>query len=122
MFENTAALLAGLGIQHLHVFPYSPRPGTPAARMPQVPADIRKARAARLRAIGAANLDAWLAGRVGQPDRVLIEADDAGRGESFAPIALEPGHSAEPGAVVPVTVLGVEAGRLIGRPLLRAAA
>ncbi|GHD40102.1 tRNA (N(6)-L-threonylcarbamoyladenosine(37)-C(2))-methylthiotransferase MtaB [Thalassobaculum fulvum] len=122
MFENTAALLAGLGIQHLHVFPYSPRPGTPAARMPQVPADIRKARAARLRAIGAANLDAWLAGRVGLRDRVLIEADDAGRGESFAPIALEPGHSAEPGAVVPVTILGVEAGRLIGRPLLRAAA
>jgi len=122
MFENTAAVLAELGIQHLHVFPYSPRPGTPAARMPQVPADLRKARAARLREIGAANLDAWLAGRVGLPDRVLIEADNAGRGESFAPIVLEAGSSAEPGAVVPVAILGVEAGRLIGRPLLRAAA
>ena len=122
MFENTAALLADLGIQHLHVFPYSPRPGTPAARMPQVPGDVRKARAARLRAIGAASLDAWLAGRVGTTDRVLVEADGAGRGESFAPIALEPGSAAEPGTVVPVTILGLENGRLVGRPDLRAAA
>jgi len=122
MFANTAALLADLGIQHLHVFPYSPRPGTPAARMPQVPGDVRKARAARLREIGAANLTAWLAGRVGSTDRVLIEVDGAGRGESFAPIALESGSPAEPGAVVPVTLLGIEHGRLVGRPRMLAAA
>jgi len=122
MFENTAALLVELGIQHLHVFPYSPRPGTPAARMPQVPGDVRKARAARLREIGAANLAAWLASLTGRPDRVLIEADGAGRGESFAPIALEPGAAAEAGTVVPVTLLGLENGRLIGRPDLRVAA
>jgi len=122
MFENTAGLLADLGIQHLHVFPYSPRPGTPAARMPQVPADVRKARAARLRAIGTASLAAWMAGRVGTQDRVLVEADGAGRGESFAPIALEDGASAPPGTVVPVTLLGVADGRLVGRPGMRAAA
>ena len=104
------------------MFPYSPRPGTPAARMPQVPGDVRKARAARLRAIGAANLEAWIAGRVGGEDRVLIEADGIGRGESFAPVALEPGAVAAAGSVVPVTLLTVEAGRLIGRPRMRAAA
>lgn len=122
MFENTADLLAGLGIQHLHVFPYSPRPGTPAARMPQVPGDVRKARAARLRAIGAANLGAWLGSRVGSADRVLVETGSTGRGESFAPIVLEAEPSPEPGAVVPVTIVGLEDGRLVGRPLLRAAA
>ena len=122
MFENTAALLVELGIQHLHVFPYSPRPGTPAARMPQVPGDVRKARAARLRAIGAANLEAWIAGRVGGEDRVLIEADGGGRGESFAPVALEAGATAAPGSVVAVTLIAVEAGRLVGRPRMRAAA
>ncbi|EDP62539.1 tRNA 2-methylthioadenosine synthase-like protein [alpha proteobacterium BAL199] len=122
MFENTAALLTDLGIQHLHVFPYSPRPGTPAARMPQVPGDIRKARAARLRDIGAANLESWTAGLVGRDDRVLIEVDGAGRGESFAPIVLEAGPAVAAGTVVPVTLLGVEGGRLIGRPWIRAAA
>jgi len=122
MFENTADLLAGLGIQHLHVFPYSPRPGTPAARMPQVPGDVRKARAARLRAIGDANLASWLGGRVGSADRVLVESGRTGRGESFAPIVLEPELLPEPGVVVPVTIVGLEEGRLVGRPLLRAAA
>lgn len=122
MFENTAGLLAELGIQHLHVFPYSPRPGTPAARMPQVPGDLRKARAARLRAIGAENLRVWLAGRIGGTDRVLIETGGFGRGESFAPIALASGHVAEPGAVLPVEIVGAEGDRLIGCPVLRAAA
>ena len=60
MFENTLGAVEDLGLTYLHVFPYSPRPGTPAARMPQVPAAKRKARAARLRAAGEAALRRFL--------------------------------------------------------------
>ncbi|NQW11116.1 MAG: tRNA (N(6)-L-threonylcarbamoyladenosine(37)-C(2))-methylthiotransferase MtaB [Alphaproteobacteria bacterium] len=115
MFTNTEALIADLGLQHLHVFPYSPRPGTPAARMPQVPSDIRKQRAARLRAVGDRNLAHWLDKRVGGTDRVLIEKDGAGRGESFAAVTVSGG--AAPGVIVPVMIDRREGERLIARCL-----
>jgi threonylcarbamoyladenosine tRNA methylthiotransferase MtaB len=120
MHANTAALIRDLGLQYLHVFPYSPRPGTPAARMPQVPGDARKARAAELRAIGAENLTGWLDSRIGGTDRVLIERDGVGRGESFAEIRVSGG--AVPGEIVDVTLTGRDGTILTGERTARAAA
>src|SRR5690606_5504126 len=73
MFQGSLAAVADMGLTHLHVFPYSSRPGTPAARMPQVPVAARRERAARLRAAGDAALGRFLAGRVGRTVSVLVE-------------------------------------------------
>ena len=73
MFARSLALVEDCGLTHLHVFPYSPRPGTPAARMPQVARDVAKDRARRLREAGAAALARHLDGEVGQRRRVLTE-------------------------------------------------
>ena len=75
MFENTLAAVKDLGLAYLHVFPYSARPGTPAARMPEVPVPVRKSRAARLRAAGDKGLKRFLAGRAGTTAQVLVEKD-----------------------------------------------
>lgn len=120
MHANTAELIAALGLQFLHVFPYSPRPGTPAARMPQVPGDVRKARAAELRAIGQRNLEAWLDRRVGGRDQVLVERDGAGHGTGFARIRVAGGAAA--GDLVDVMITGRTETTLIGERLARAAA
>jgi len=120
MHANTAGLIRDLGLQYLHVFPYSPRPGTPAARMPQVPGDRRKARAAELRAIGTENLSRWLDARIGTRDRVLVEKDGAGHGESFASIRVT--GAAAPGEIADVAITGRDGSILIGERLARAAA
>ncbi len=88
MFENTLRLLEDCGLTYLHVFPYSARPGTPAARMPQVNGALIKERAARLRQAGEARLGAYLASRVGQTAEVLMERGFEGRTESFAQVRL----------------------------------
>jgi threonylcarbamoyladenosine tRNA methylthiotransferase MtaB len=92
MFRNSLALVEDCGLTFLHVFPYSARVGTPAARMPQVRGDIRKERAARLRAAGQVALRRYFAGRVGSPVSVLVERAQAGAGfghsEHFAPVQL----------------------------------
>jgi len=95
MFENTLSLVADCGLTYLHVFPYSPRPGTPAARMPQIAAARRKARAARLRVAGEAALAGFLAGRVGTRADVLVERPGFGRSEHYAPVALDGGTPGE---------------------------
>jgi threonylcarbamoyladenosine tRNA methylthiotransferase MtaB len=82
-FANTLALVGALDLTWLHVFPYSPRPNTPAARMPQVPPTLRRERAARLRAAGAAAAEAFAARQVGRTLAVLAEARD-GHTEQFA--------------------------------------
>jgi threonylcarbamoyladenosine tRNA methylthiotransferase MtaB len=112
MFENTVALVADCGLTYLHVFPYSPRPGTPAARMPQVPVQIRKARAARLRDTGAAALEAFLESRVGTTARVLVEKPGFGRSEHYAPVETSAGA---PGEILPLNIIGAARGRLQGR-------
>ena len=89
MFENSLSLVEDCGLTHLHVFPYSERPGTPAARMPQVPVQARKARAARLRAAGERRLAAYLDGRAGRRIRVLAETPRAGRCEHYARVTLD---------------------------------
>jgi len=102
MFARSLAIVEDCGLTHLHVFPYSPRPGTPAARMPQVARDVVKDRARRLRAKGEEALAAHLAGMVGRSFQVLVETRDMGRTEHFTPVRLA--ASAEPGAILPVTV------------------
>jgi len=119
MFAKTRDLIRDLGIQFTHVFPYSPRPGTPAARMPQVAKPAIKERAAALRAVGQDNLAAWMRTLVGRDETCLIEKDGSGRGESFAPIRVLGGGvlgGGAPGQLVPVHLTGIEDGHLIGVP------
>lgn len=112
MFANTLDLVDACDLTYLHVFPYSPRPGTPAARMPQVAGPVRRERAARLRARGDAALTAYLARQVGRVADVLMETEGVGRTEQFAPVGVA--DPASPGAIVRVEITGVENGRLIG--------
>jgi threonylcarbamoyladenosine tRNA methylthiotransferase MtaB len=88
MFARSLDLVDDCALTHLHVFPFSPRPGTPAARMPQVAGDVVKERAARLRAKGAAALERHLSGEVGATRRVLTEAGGIGRTAQFTPVRL----------------------------------
>ncbi len=111
MFANTAKLIEDCGLTYLHVFPYSARPGTPAARMPQVPGSERKARAKGLRDLGAAALGRFFETQVGAHARVLIEKPGQGRCEHFAPVVLD--HGA-PGEIVAARITEVEPGQLRG--------
>ena len=89
-FAATEALITELPLSYLHVFPYSPRPGTPAASFPnRVPGPLAKARAARLRRLGEAKRQAWLVGLVGQTLEVILEADGLGRAANYAPVLLD---------------------------------
>ena len=96
-------------MSHLHVFPYSKRPGTPAARMPQVAGEAIKSRAKRLRAAGEAALQRRLAAEVGSTRQVLIESATQGRTEHFLPVAIS---GEAPGAVMPLTIKGHDGARL----------
>ncbi len=88
MFDNSLKLVAECGLTWLHVFPYSPRPGTPAARMPQVAGGAVKERAARLRALGDARVAAHLGAQVGRTHEVLMESPRMGRTAQFAEVAF----------------------------------
>jgi len=88
MHRNSLAAVAELGVVHGHVFPFSARPGTPAARMPQVDPARARARAAELRAAVAEQRSRWLADMVGRPLSVLAERDGTGHAENFAPVRL----------------------------------
>ena len=113
MFERSLRLVEDAGLTWLHVFPYSPRAGTPAARMPAVPGTIVKDRARRLRAAGEAARDRFLDGCVGGIERVLVEQPGVGRTGRFAHVDLE--GAAEMGNIVAVRIEGTENGRLRGR-------
>jgi len=117
MFANTLALVADCGLTHLHVFPFSPRPGTPAARMPQLDRATIKDRAARLRAEGDRAFAAHLASEIGRVRQVLIEREGLGRTEGFTPVAV----AGPAGSVVTTRILGADAGRLVGEPVSEAA-
>jgi len=88
MFARSLDLVQECGLTHLHVFPFSPRPGTPAARMPAVAGEIVKARAKRLRALGATMLRKHLDAQVGQTRTLLSERGGIARTEQFTPVAL----------------------------------
>jgi threonylcarbamoyladenosine tRNA methylthiotransferase MtaB len=113
MFARSLDLVDECGLTHLHVFPFSPRPGTPAARMPQLPRAAIKERAQRLRQKGAAALRRHLATQVGARAPVLIESGAMGRTEHFTPVRLSSAN--EPGTIVKLTMVGHD-----GRQLLAA--
>ena len=96
MFENSLKLIDDCDLTWLHVFPYSPRPGTPAARMPQVDGRLIKERAARLRAAGDKAVAHHLSAQLGQTHRVLTESPHMGRTEQFAEVRFrEPQNEGE---------------------------
>ena len=119
MFENSFKIVDECGLTHLHVFPFSPREGTPAARMPQVDRTVVKERAARLRAAGDAAYRRHLDVLVGTRQRILVEREGIGRAEGFTLAAVDAG---KPGDVVEVAVSGHDGERLIARPLAAQAA
>ncbi|WP_332687926.1 tRNA (N(6)-L-threonylcarbamoyladenosine(37)-C(2))-methylthiotransferase MtaB [Devosia sp.] len=118
MFENTLRIVTEADLTYLHVFPYSPREGTPAARMPQVDPQIARKRAASLRQAGSMQLAKLSAARVGRVENVLIERNGLGRTEQFLPIAVA---GAQPGELLAVRVTGVAADGLVGEALREAA-
>lgn len=113
MAADTLALIADADIVHAHIFPYSARAGTPAARMPQVDAATIRARAERLRAAATARKAAWLARQVGSVQDVLLERPgDHGHAGNFAEVRLP--SAAEPGGIVRVRVTAATDTYLIG--------
>ena len=115
MFANTLASVDACGIDYLHVFPYSPRPGTPAAKMPQVARDIVKSRAAALRAKGAERLARRLDLHVGTTAMALVEAGNRARLSDFSPVRIE-GASPEPGRPALFNLVSRTATELVGLP------
>ncbi|MBY3279544.1 tRNA (N(6)-L-threonylcarbamoyladenosine(37)-C(2))-methylthiotransferase MtaB [Rhizobium laguerreae] len=103
MFENAVRLAEEAGIAHLHVFPYSPRPGTPAARMPQLDRSLVKDRAARLRAAGHMLHQSHLDGMIGTRQWLLVENNGLAHTENFTLVAAP---DLRPGELVPVTITG----------------
>ena len=141
MFANTLALIADCGLVHTHIFPYSPREGTPAAKMPQVEPEVVRARAALLREAAEAQRAKWLQSLVGTSQQILVERPgDRGHAPNFSEVRLSPspfalslskgssfseeqnGASTTPdqvrgrtvGEVIPVRIAGVTDGKLIG--------
>ena len=106
MFERSLALVEEAGLDYLHVFPFSPRPGTPAARMPQVPRGVIRERAERLRAAGTAALTRFLAARIGTTAQVLVERQGFGRSEHYAPVSFD--GDASVGAIACVAITSAE--------------
>jgi threonylcarbamoyladenosine tRNA methylthiotransferase MtaB len=110
MFDNTYNAVKECDLTFLHVFPYSPRPGTPAAKMPQVDGVVRKERARKLRDLGELQLEKHLQGLVGKTLPVLIEKEGRGRTEYFSEVRVE---GAKPG-ICEVRMAGTENGCLSG--------
>ena len=111
MFGRSLDLARACGLTHLHVFPYSPRPGTPAARMPQVAPGTVRERAARLREAGDAAFATHLAGEIGRTRSVLVEGSGLGRTEGFAPVRFA--SPPAKGTLAPAAIVGHD-----GRALL----
>ena len=104
MFENSLNIVDECGLTYLHVFPFSARPGTPAARMPQLDRVVIKNRAEHLRACGRERLDRFLAREVGATRSILIETHATGRTEHFAAVKFV--QTMTPGAIVAAKVTG----------------
>jgi threonylcarbamoyladenosine tRNA methylthiotransferase MtaB len=111
MFQNSLDLVEACGLTHLHVFPFSPRPGTPAARMPQLPGDVVKDRARRLRERGALALRQYLDTEIGVTRRVLTELGGRGRTEHFIPVKFA--TPVEPGKILDLTMAAHDGRQLI---------
>ena len=121
MFANSLRLIEDCGLTYLHVFPYSARPETPAARMPQVPKAVRKARAAALREAGAAAERLFLDSQIGQTVEVLLEHEHSdggvvGRSRHFAPVVLPEGR---PGTIRSAAIAARSGSELRGQADVR---
>jgi threonylcarbamoyladenosine tRNA methylthiotransferase MtaB len=119
MFGNSLGIVEECGLTHLHVFPFSPRDGTPAARMPQLSRALIKERAARLRAAGEIAYRRHLGSLAGTRQRILIERPGIGRTEGFTLAAIDGGS---PGEIVEASVTGHDGQHLFAAPLARQAA
>ena len=111
---NSRALIADCAIVHPHIFPYSPRDGTPAARMPQLDRPLVKSRAAALRAVAEDARTAWLRSLIGTRQTMLVERDgQSGHADNFARIALT--SPAKIGNIIAADIIGLDGTRLIGK-------
>ena len=113
MFENSLRLVEDCGLTFLHVFPYSPRKGTPAARMPQLPRPVIKERAARLRAAGEAMLIRHFENHIGFTGPVLLERGGIGRLDNFTPVRIKAGK-VSPGQLARASITGHDGAMLLG--------
>jgi threonylcarbamoyladenosine tRNA methylthiotransferase MtaB len=113
-FADSLALVEDCGLTHLHVFPYSPRPGTPATRMPQVPRELARERAARLRQAGEAALNRHLDRQVGRQLQLLMERGGKGRAQDFTGVRVTP--PPQPGTFADVRITGHDGRDLAGIP------
>ena len=116
MFDNTLRLVEEAHLTYLHVFPYSARAGTPAARMPQLPRAVAKDRAARLRKAGEQALERFLSREMTRKATLLVEQSQGGHTETFAPFRfINSSEAPEPGSLAPVVAEHIEDGMLVGR-------
>jgi threonylcarbamoyladenosine tRNA methylthiotransferase MtaB len=115
MFEGSLRLIEECGLTWLHVFPYSARPGTPAARMPQHPKSLCKERAALLRQAGSAAETAFFNAAIGSQATIVVEQDARGRTEQFAPVTLN--KSAPEGSLLQVAITGARDNALEGHSI-----
>jgi threonylcarbamoyladenosine tRNA methylthiotransferase MtaB len=114
MFQGSLRLIEDCGLSRAHVFPFSPRPGTPAARMPQIPGDVARERAARLREASDAAWSRRLETKLGRTLKVLMERGGTGRSEDFTPVRVE---GVVPGVMADVLVEASDRRELKGRAL-----
>ena len=110
MFDNSIRIVEECGLTHLHVFPFSPREGTPAARMPQVERKLVKTRAARLRAAGDAAYRRHLQSLIGTTQKILVEREGLGRTEGFTLVGVN--HSV-PGLIIERTISDHDSDKLL---------
>ena len=115
MFENSLRMITDCDLTWLHVFPYSPRPGTPAARMPQVNGKAIKSRAARLRAAGETQVQTHLAAQIGRTCEILIETPRLGRTEQFTEVHFD--TDLPEGQIIRAEITGRTDSLLLGLPL-----
>ena len=112
-FQGTLDLVAEADLAYVHAFPFSPRPGTPAARMPQIERGVVKARAERLRAAGSEAMDRWLERQIGREVLAVVERPGRARAPDFTEIAFE-GEAAS-GSLARIAIHGQTDGRALGR-------
>ncbi len=112
MFENTMRIVEECDLTFLHVFPYSEREGTPAAKMPQVPHEARKERAARLRELGRRQMQKFLQNHAGKEYEVIVEQNNTGRTPHFAQVRLDQNQVA--GRLIRAKTIEVEGDYLTG--------
>lgn len=117
MHQNSLRIVEECDLTYLHVFPYSAREGTPAVRMPQVPKDIIKQRAASLRQLGKQALNKFMRNKIGKTAQVLIEKNDQGRSEQYVPVHVTQFSSScnDIGNIVEVHITDVAEKTLIGK-------